>query len=265
MPKKRHVLGLSGGKDSSALAIYMRDRVAEMEYYFCDTGKELPETYEYLEKLEAYLGKPIARLNSERDFDHWLELYGGYLPSSRMRWCTRQLKLKPFEEFIGDDPAVSYVGIRADENRSGYISTKPNIESVFPFKEDGITRADVFRFLEESGVGLPKYYEWRTRSGCYFCFFQRKIEWVGLKERHPDLFELAKSYEKVDPESGESFTWQQRETLNEMVEPDRMAEIIEKDRVRRERASRGRSLFNILADSDDDLPPEERGCLICEL
>ena len=40
----RHVLGISGGKDSAALAIYMRDQVPEMEYFFCDTGRELPET-----------------------------------------------------------------------------------------------------------------------------------------------------------------------------------------------------------------------------
>ncbi|MYE56769.1 MAG: phosphoadenosine phosphosulfate reductase family protein, partial [Acidimicrobiaceae bacterium] len=43
----RHICGISGGKDSSALAVYMRDRVPEMEYFFCDTGAELPETYEY--------------------------------------------------------------------------------------------------------------------------------------------------------------------------------------------------------------------------
>ena len=53
--KIRHILGLSGGKDSSALAIYMRDKVPEMEYAFCDTGKELPETYEFLDRLEAFL------------------------------------------------------------------------------------------------------------------------------------------------------------------------------------------------------------------
>ena len=41
--KIRHLLGLSGGKDSSALAVYMRDRVPKMEYFFSDTGKELPE------------------------------------------------------------------------------------------------------------------------------------------------------------------------------------------------------------------------------
>src|SRR3954465_1778617 len=164
----RHILSLSGGKDSSALAIYMRDRIPEMEYAFCDTGKELPETYEYLARIEAYLGKPVIRLNSDRGFDHWLEVYGGYLPSSRMRWCTRQLKLKPFEAYVGSDVVISYVGIRADEDREGYISTKPNIRAVFPFKEAGIKHVDVLRILEEAGLGLPKYYEWRSRSGCYF-------------------------------------------------------------------------------------------------
>ena len=46
--KTRHVLGISGGKDSAALAIYMRDKVPEMEYFFADTGAELPETLEFV-------------------------------------------------------------------------------------------------------------------------------------------------------------------------------------------------------------------------
>ena len=202
----RHVLGLSGGKDSAALAIYLKDRVPQMEYFFADTDKELPETYEFIDKLEAFLGKPVARINNERGFDHHLEVFGGYLPSSRMRWCTRLLKLRPFEDWIGDDPVVSYVGIRADEDREGYISTKPNITAVFPFKDDGITKPDVFRILEESGVGIPEYYKWRSRSGCYFCFFQRKSEWVGLYENHPDLFKKAMAYEKTNSETGRRFT-----------------------------------------------------------
>lgn len=262
----RHILGLSGGKDSSALAIYMRDRVPDMEYVFCDTGKELPETYEYLSRIEAYLGKPIARLNSDRDFDHWLDVYGNYLPSSRMRWCTRQLKLKPFESYVGDDPVVSYVGIRADEHRTGYVSTKPNIKAVFPFKEDGLTRADIFNILEESGVGVPSYYQWRSRSGCYFCFFQRKIEWVGLKEHHPELFEEAKAYEKLDPETQERYTWQQNETLDEMVAPARAQQIIERDAQRRARSgSSSRSLLHILTEEEDEFDQEDRACLICQL
>ena len=192
----RHVLGISGGKDSSALAIYMREKVPQMEYFFCDTGAELPETYDYLNRLEAALGKPIARLNATRDFDHWLQVYQGTLPSASMRWCTKNLKIKPLEHWLGDDLAISYVAIRADENRLGYVSTKPNIRAVFPFREAGIDRDGVSRILDESGIGLPAYYEWRTRSGCYFCFFQRKHEWLGLADRHPDLFEQAVAYEE---------------------------------------------------------------------
>ena len=83
-----------------------------------------------------------------------------------------------------------------------------------PFKEDGIVREDVFRILEESGLGVPEYYKWRTRSGCYFCFFQRRSEWVGLKTHHPDLFERAKRYEEEFFErSGEKYTWVAGESL----------------------------------------------------
>jgi 3'-phosphoadenosine 5'-phosphosulfate sulfotransferase (PAPS reductase)/FAD synthetase len=103
----RHICGISGGKDSSALAVYMRDRVPEMEYFFCDTGAELPETYEYLDKLETGLGKPIARLNARKGFDHWFDVYRGALPSPQMRWCTKKMKIEPLEEWVGDDAAVS--------------------------------------------------------------------------------------------------------------------------------------------------------------
>jgi len=241
----------------------MRDRVPEMEYVFMDTQKELPETYEYLSRLEAYLGRPVIRLNAERGFDHWLEVYGGYLPSSRIRWCTRQLKIRPFEKYVGDDPVINYVGIRADENREGYISTKPNITSRFPFKEAGIKLPDVMRILEEAGLGLPKYYEWRSRSGCYFCFFQRKGEWAGLLERHPDLFEKAKEYEKIDPQTGERYTWQHGESLAELQMDERLAEIKHKES--RGSVLRTGTLAEVFANEDLEDDQGERACLVCEL
>ena len=266
---ERHILLISGGKDSTALAIYMRDNFPEiaMEYLFCDTHKELQETYEYLAKLEQYLGKPITKLCSslgDRGFDHWLKVYGNYLPAPNMRWCTRKLKIEPFEEYVGDDPVKLYVGIRADERREGYISTKPNIVPVFPFKEDGIKKDDVFRILESSGVGVPEYYKWRTRSGCYFCFFQRKSEWVGLKEQHPDLFEKAKAYEKVE----EGYTWAQGESLTELEQPERVAQIRKQSEERKRRLAanqKPRNLAEAFGVSTDSDPDEEMGCLICHL
>ena len=268
---RRHILGVSGGKDSSALAVYMRDKVPQMEYAFCDTGKELPETYEFLDRLEAFLGKKIERLNADRDFDHWLSVFGGLLPSAQVRWCTRLLKIKPFEEFVGDDLAYNYVAIRADENRVGYKPLKNvetrSIEPKYPFKEDGITETDVYRILEESGLGLPEYYKWRTRSGCYFCFYQRKAEWVGLMENHPDLFELAKGYEKFNNETGERYTWSQSESLVELSDAERIEQIKDsyaKVLARKKTSQPNRSLVEILGDALDDEDDEEP-CLICEL
>jgi len=268
----RHILSLSGGKDSAALALYMRDRVPDMEYIFSDTRKELPETYEYLDRISSYLGKEVIRLNADVGFDHWYEMYGGMIPSNHRRWCTRALKLKPFEQFCGNNQVKNYVGLRADENRSGYISHKPNIQAIYPFKEDGLTLRDIEEILRTSGVGMPPYTRWgRTRSGCYFCFYQQKIEWVRLKETYPDLYEKAKAYERPYDKTGNFFTWSQGESLVELEQPERMREIqrehvvrLERQRVRAERVT----LVDVFAEADRANEPDEeddQGCLICQL
>lgn len=264
----RHILSLSGGKDSAALAVYMRDRVPEMEYIFHDSGKELPETYDYLGRLEAVLGKKIIPTAPRGTFDHWLKVYGDMLPSNHRRWCTKMLKLKPFETYVGTDPVINYVGLRADEDREGYISHKPNITAVYPFREDGLVRADIIRILEESGLGLPSYMTWgRTRSGCFFCFYQQRIEWVRLKEQHPDLFEQAKEYEARSAERGEPFSWNANESLTDLERPARMAEIQRNwEESRARKSAPKRRLIQILGqDEEDDEPGEREGCLICSL
>lgn len=333
----KHVLGISGGKDSAALAIYMSQKYPSIdtEYYTCDTGKELKETYELIERLNSVLGKDIRLykaidvLNSPENnpFDHFLAIYGGYLPSATARWCTGKMKLEPFENEIGNAPTISYVGIRGDEEREGYVSTKENIQSIFPFRKNiwsedvvkkalsndnielikgyynSITTEDklsvvmqyvqhptsasytlkqklnalldtdvklfnrvifqflkttdypigkldsfpliendevvdlkgVFKILEESGVGVPAYYlpiEYeveidgvikkgtysRSRSGCFFCFYQQKIEWVWLLEQHPVLFKQAMVYEE------DGYTWMV-EPLESLMHTDRVKAI----------------------------------------
>lgn len=263
----RHILSLSGGKDSTALAIYMRDRVKDMEYVFCDTEKELPETYDYLKKLEVYLGKPITYLKHDgRGFDELLLARRGFLPSPQVRWCTELLKIKPYERYLGEDLCYSYIGIRADElHRKGYISTKPNIIPHYPFIDDGINKEDVYRILDDSGLGIPDYYRWRSRSGCYFCFFQQKIEWVGLLENHPDLFEKSVSYEREDLDTGERYTWSQNESLIELGNPDRINQI-KSDHQKQQQLIDNKPKTNLslhqLFSNDESV---ENGCLICHL
>lgn len=349
----------------------MRQRYPELdiEYYTCDTGKELDETYQLIENLEGYLGKSITRLEaaggSTKDpFDHYLTLYGGFLPSSQSRWCTKKLKLEPFEKFVGTDPVISYVGIRGDEDREGYISKKTNIQSIFPFRkniwsedvvnkvlsntnalaiadlyatltttrpnngpalrrfaevlskpvsfsfpqaqklnllldldtplfnelvfgflkqtayplatettfplldnDEVLVRDDIFRLLEDSGVGVPAYYNKldfsvngkqgqysRSRSGCYFCFYQQKIEWVWLYEQHPDRFAQALVYEK------DGYTWNDDETLEQMVQPARMQAIKEeylKRTARNAQKVKSPYLLDILGDAEGE------GCAAC--
>lgn len=364
MKKVRHVLGISGGKDSAALAIYLRKNYPnlDIEYYFCDTGKELDETYALIDKLEIYLGRKIrvlkaAQKSVQDPFDHYYNVFGNYLPSSNIRWCTKYLKLYPFEEFVGDDPVISYVGIRGDEDREGYISKKPNIQSIFPFRkniwsedvitrllkndniqtlieiysflfsktdnrateiirqpvssrftmeqklnlllnegtrefnetvftylkntsyplanevnfpllqnEDVLVRDDIFKILRDSGVGVPEYYEKisfevdgqlgeyaRSRSGCYFCFFQQKIEWVWLYEQHRDLFIQAMQYENEK----EGFTWNQNESLNDLMKPERIASIKKEFLKRNKNQSKSPYLIDILEET------ESEGCAAC--
>lgn len=254
--EERHILGLSGGKDSAALALYMRENYPnlDIEYFFTDTGSELPEVEEYLDMLESELGKPIARLqakevhkaegglgevNGESIFGELFKnVYGGFLPSPQQRWCTIQMKLKPLEKWItptleAGGAIISYIAIRADEDRMGYNPPNPAIVAKFPFVEDGVDIFGVNEILEASGIGKPAYYDWRSRSGCTFCFYQQKIEWVGLLERHPEKYQEAIEYEKhsieTSRQNGKSaFTWTQGETLEELAQPKRI-EVIKQD------------------------------------
>ena len=233
----RHVVPISGGKDSTALAVYLSQTYPSLpfEFVFSDTGAELPETYRYFERLEHVLGVDVKRVSAfelldvakkpgRTPFDIVLyEYFSGFLPGPSSRWCTRMLKIHPFEHFIGTDPAYSYIAIRADEARRGYtgtgskpvvLSEKRNITPVYPFRDEGYTISDVHRILDESGLGLPEYYEWRSRSGCYFCFYQQIAEWQGLKERHPDLFQKAKAYEQKSESRG--YTWVDGRSLEDV-------------------------------------------------
>jgi len=350
----RQVLGISGGKDSAALAIYLKNKYPDLpvEYYNTDTGCELEETELLINRLESVLGQ-ITRLKAAKDspeltpFHHFLKVSGGYLPSPQARWCTQKLKLAEFEKYVGDDtPTISYVGIRGDEEREGYVSTKPNIQAIFPFRKNiwsmdvinkvlhndniqqlseiykkacsenllekaleiigkpltrhfyyskklnalldldvklfnravfeflkttdypvgklddfplldnqdvlGIT--DIYHILEDSSVGVPSYYKEiefevdgkkgtysRSRSGCYFCFFQQKIEWIWLYEQHPDLFQKSMEFEK------DGYTWNQGESLADLIKPERIRQI-KLDAIKRQEQKAKKNSNSLLVD-----------------
>lgn len=179
----RHVVGLSGGKDSTALAL----RLAEVEprnyEYICnETGDELPDMVDHWKRLEDLLKAPIIRVRHERDLFAEVR-HQGMLPSVFARWCTRVLKIEPTLKYmaqVGDD-AVLYVGLRADEElRRGIFGEDVNIR--FPMREWGWSESDVWAYLDKRGVCIPK------RTDCAICPYQRLGEWRDLWQHHPDRF-----------------------------------------------------------------------------
>lgn len=229
--KERHILALSGGKDSAALAVYMKEKYPELdlEYVFIDSGYELPETQSYIERIRGILNIEIITIGAavygnNQTFEWWLDYKNNYLPSAQNRWCTEVLKIIPYNNWIDEnckgEIVHSYVGLRADEKkeRKGNLSKREGFFQHHPFIDDGLGYNNIKEMLLESGIGFPDYYKWRSRSGCYFCFYQSKFEWIGLHENHEELFFKAAALEKTQENSDKVFTWCEGTTLLKLLE-----------------------------------------------
>lgn len=184
----RHVIGLSGGKDSTCLALALNEFEPREYTYICTpTGHELPEMHAWWEFLEGMLKKKIIRItNKDRTLEDLVQIYNA-LPNRRQRWCTRQLKIEPTIAWIvRNSPATLYVGLRADEDeREGIYGDL--VKSDFPFKRWGWGIKDVHAYLDHRGIKplIP------ARTDCYDCYAQRLVEWKRLWENHPELYEAA--------------------------------------------------------------------------
>jgi len=278
--KEYHILSLSGGKDSTALAFFMKENMPEifekMEMVFCDTEKEIPETYDYLNKIEIFLDKKIIRLKPYRSFDHLMSIYN-HLPSVQQRWCTIEMKTKVFRKYVfdlfkeqGEGVVRMYIGIRADEadRTQSSINNDNFINAIYPFVENGVNKSDVENILIKSGIGYPDYYKWRKRSGCYFCMYQSKNDWLNLYENHPDLFQKAMEYEieKGATSRQTRFGWNCDMALKDMIKPENMKKIRENyanlQERRKAKALENKENSGLLYDIDSF---DENQCRFCHL
>ena len=201
-PGMHHVIAVSGGADSAALALWLHARFPHIHFkmLMTDTGAESSETMDFLVEIERATRNTIEVVRGEHTLWSLIEKYKGYLPSSLSRWCTRELKLVIFNKWMkqfADQRMTMYVGVRADEPTRVAFDIE-NVETVLPFREIGWRREHVFQYLA-STIGVPKTYLTRTRSGCTVCPFTRTFETVGLYQRLPAEFERGQRYEKLLP------------------------------------------------------------------
>lgn len=197
----KHVVFLSGGKDSTAMALRLREIEpdTDYEYVITPTGNELPEMFEHWKRCSELLGKRLTVLSCGKSL---LKLIQDMkmIPNFRARWCTRIIKIEVAEQYLcANAPAVSYVGLRADETedeRKGMYGIIEGVEKCYPLREWGWKLNDVLGYLECKGVTIPQ------RTDCAWCFFQKIGEWWNLWKDHPDIF---KRGEELEIEVGHTF------------------------------------------------------------
>lgn len=184
---KTHIIALSGGKDSTAMALRLAEKDPRKYIYICTpTGDELPEMEDHWNKLSLLLNQPILRLH-DPEYPSIYDLIDHFkmLPNCRSRWCTRILKIETVQQFYNlVNPAVIYVGLRADETKlKGNKLFDENIEQRFPMHDWRWGIDDVCDYLKYRGVEIPRH------TGCAMCFYQNIGEWWNLWKYYPYLFQ----------------------------------------------------------------------------
>jgi 3'-phosphoadenosine 5'-phosphosulfate sulfotransferase (PAPS reductase)/FAD synthetase len=204
--ESKHVVAVSGGKDSCALALRLRELHPEIDYEFVitPTGDELPEMIAHWRKLEALLGRPLKVLPAPT-LEQCISIEG-MLPNFRARFCTRVIKIEPFLDYMATLPhgSVMYVGLRADEDaREGLLPPSDRYGVSMPMREWGWGIADVYEYLDCKGVDIPE------RTDCGVCFYQRLNEWKDLLDNHPRRYAR---YARIEKAAGYTFRSPGRDT-----------------------------------------------------
>lgn len=191
MTTAKHIVGLSGGKDSTALALRLVEAEPRAYEFICNTtGDELPEMLEHWARLEEMLGQPIVQVRADNDLNAEIQKQG-MLPSVFARWCTRILKIEPTIAYIDTlhDDSVLYVGLRADEElRKGLFGEDIIVD--FPLRRWGWGIDEVVGYLDKRGVCIPE------RTDCARCPYQRLGEWRNLYFNHRAIYMHAAGQEK---------------------------------------------------------------------
>jgi hypothetical protein len=182
---------------------------AQVKCLFANTGKEMPETLDFVRDCGEKWGvditwvefvkdkKPGIVVNYEtasRNGEPFSSLIRQkkYIPNDRLRICTEQLKVIPINFYMksqGFDEFVSAVGIRADEPRRA-AKYKQKIDYLLPLVMANQGQQDISKFWEAQSfkLNLPLSEKGESpMSNCDLCFFKSMSRKMSILRENPDL------------------------------------------------------------------------------
>lgn len=198
---RRVIVSISGGKDSTATALHLRNLGVEAEYLHMDTGWEAPETEAYVrEYLPSVLG-PIKIIGRPGGMAALIE-QKGMLPSRLRRFCTQELKVFPARDYFDalNVEIVNAIGIRAAESASR--ASMPEWEESTWFA--GLIWRPILRWSMQDVIDIhsrhgvrpnPLYLAGADRVGCYPCIFARKAEIRRMAAESPAAIDRVRALE----------------------------------------------------------------------
>lgn len=190
----------SGGADSTALALLH----PEATPVFTDTGWEFDELYEHIDKFERVTGREVHRIQPEMTLPEYIRKYK-FFPNHGARFCTRVMKIEPMDEFLkSQTPCELWIGLRADEDRTGNAGEVDGCTYRYPLAEAGMDRMDVIKVCLEQDL-LPRYPVYMARGGCKGCFYKRAPEVKAMIHLVPEVIAELDELEQSVQDEREGF------------------------------------------------------------
>jgi len=211
------IASVSGGKDSTAMMLALRESGIPHRCVFADTGWEAPETYEYLDLLRDRLGVAIDVVGVEGGMEGRVMYRAGF-PARTQRWCTRVLKINPIRDYHAKidaetgRPTAVVIGVRAQESAKRAALSELDMEADGPRAWGwkvwrpliSWTVEDVLRAHHRHNVPVnPLYRAGFGRVGCWPCIFSNKAEIRLLAEFDPGRIDEVARLEKQATEERE--------------------------------------------------------------
>jgi len=215
---KEVYVSISGGADSTAMALILWELGVDFEYIFCDTGTEFPETYETIRRLVNFTGRKLNYLKSKQGDLFEVIKKRKLMPRFNCRFCTQELKIFPVRDFLLNhhDNYIVATGIRTDEKKR--VKPDKEFKKVYPLVELGLKKADTFKKCQEYDL-LNPIYQYFTRTSCFACPFKTKEEWLTLLKYYPELYRRAEELEEWHSRLYPSkYGWNRDFTLKELRE-----------------------------------------------